>query len=528
MSSPDRAMSRRLVLRSASVMTGMTLLSRVLGLVREQVRAVFLGTGAASDAFGLAVVIPNLFRRLLAEGAMTAAFIPVFAEYLQKGDEEDTRAFLSRFVTLLSCVATGLTILGVLLTPWLIETFFASEFQNVPGKVRLTIVLTQLMWPYLLFVSLAAALQAILNTHKIFGPSAFTPVLLNGAIIGCGIALAHVLPDPSYALVTGFLVGGVLQIVFQVPFLFRHTKVRLRLDFRFTDPGVRRVLWIMVPGVFAAGIYQINVFVSQLVASMLPGGAIAALQYSLRLQELVLGLFVVSLAQVILPTLSEQTAADDRDGVKDTLVYATRLMSWVSLPATAALVLLGAPIIRLLFQFGAFDAESTSKTAYALVFHAVGLLPIALCRVQQQVFFAHKDLVTPTKIAAVVMVVNVVLCFVLAVPLEHGGVALAGSIAAAVNTVLLVWLLRRRFGALRGGHLVSHGLRVALAALVMAVALVGYDHLWQHAELQSRWLLGAWVAGACVGGGLVYVGACQLLGVNELRDLMRALKTRSI
>ena len=515
------------MLRSASVMTVMTLISRVLGLVREQVRALYLGTGAASDAFGLAATIPNLFRRLLAEGAMTAAFVPVFAEYLKRGDEEETRAFLSRFVTLLTLVVVALTMLGILITPWLIETFFASEFKNVPGKVQLTIWLTRLMWPYLALVSVAALIQAILNTEKIFAPSAFTPVLLNASIIACGIGLADSMPNPAHALVAGFLLGGLVQILFQIPFLIRWTRIRFGVDFRVFGPGVRRVLWIMVPGIWGAGIYQINVFVSQLIASTLEGGSIASLQYGIRLQELVLGLFVVSVAQVILPTLSHQSAEGDDEGVKDTLAYAIRLMAYVTLPSTLALILLGAPIIRLLFQYGAFDAESTQKTAYALTFYALGLLPIALARVQSQVFFADKDQKTPALVAAVVALVNIVLCLALSQPLGHGGIALAGSVAALVNTLILSWLLRRKLGRLGGAALWSRVARLTLASALMGGALFAYDLWMPHAEVASHVTLGLWLIGAVVTGASSYVIACRVMRVDELAGLWGALRRRA-
>jgi len=520
------ARASRSILRSAGVMTIMTLLSRVLGLVREQVRAIYLGTGAASDAFGLAATIPNLFRRLFAEGAMTAAFIPVLTEYLRRGDWQATRQFLSRFVTLLSCVVVVVTILGILLTPWIIETFFSSEFQHVPGKVALTIVLTQLMWPYLAFVSFAAVLQAVLNAHKIFGPSAFAPVLLNLAIIVCTVAFAYVLPDPSYALVVGFLVGGLLQIFFQVPFLFRDTPARFGLAFDFWDPGIRRVVRIMGPGVFAAGIYQINVFVSQLIASGLEGGSIASLQYSIRLQELVLGLFVVSVAQVILPSLSEHTADGDDEGVKSTLAYATRLISFVTLPATAGLILLGPPVVRLLFESGAFDAESTAQTAFALQFHAMGLLFIGQARVFQQVFFAYKDLKTPTLVAAVVAALNIVLCVALAVPLRHGGVALAGSVASLVNTVLFLWLLERRLGGLNLRPVYGLVGRMILATLVMTGALLLFDAVWPAASVERRLGLLGWVVCALAVAAGSYLAACALLKVNEFKGIIAALRRR--
>ncbi|MGM0575035.1 MAG: murein biosynthesis integral membrane protein MurJ [Myxococcota bacterium] len=520
-----RAAGRRSILRSAGVMTGMTLLSRVLGLVREQVRALYLGTGAASDAFGLAATIPNLLRRLLAEGAMTAAFLPVLSEYLRKGDEEETRAFLSRFVTLLTLAAAAISVVGILLTPWIIETFFSSEFRKIEGKVELTIWLTRLMWPYLFFVTLAAVLQAVLNAHRIFGPSAFTPVLLNACIIGCGVGLAQVLPDPSYALVAGFLLGGVVQVAFQVPFLLRWTRTRFGFEPIF-GPGVRRVARIMVPGALAAGIYQVNVFVSQLIASTLEGGSIAALQYSIRLQELVLGLFVVSVAQVILPTLSDQTASRDDEGVKDTLRYATGLMGFVTLPSTVGLILLGPPMIRLLFQFGAFDAESTARTAFALVFHALGLFPIAVSRVQNQVFYAHKDLRTPMIVAGIAAIVNIVGCVTLSVPLSHGGIALAGSLAAAVHAGLFAWLLRRRMGPLGARDMMRRMARLVGATAIMTGGLLGYAHLWPAASVEGRLLLVVWLLGALTLAAVTYLPACRVLGVDELEGALKAVRRK--
>ncbi|MFT7582559.1 MAG: putative peptidoglycan lipid II flippase [Myxococcota bacterium] len=507
-------------------MTAMTLISRVLGLVREQVRAGFLGIGAASDAFGVATMIPNLLRRLFAEGAMTAAFIPVLTEYLRRGDEEALRQFLSRFVTLLMVLVTGVSIFGVLVSPWLIGTFYA-DYESVPGKAPLTIILTQVMWPYLMFITFAAVLQAVLNAHKIFGPSAFTPVLLNLAIIGCAFGLSHLFPDPSYALVVGFLVGGILQIAFQVPYLFKHTRVRWGIDFGFRkDAGVRRVFRIMGPGVFAAGIYQINVFASQVIAAGLYDGAVASLQFSVRLQELVLGLFVASIAQVILPSLSEHTADGDDAAVKNTLSYATRLIAFVTLPATAGLILLGPEIIRLLFQFDAFDAAATQSTAFALQFHAMGLLFIGQARIYQQVYFAYKDLKTPTLVSAVVAVVNIVLCLVLAEPLGHGGVALAGSLAAVLNMGLYVWLLRKKLGGLGLPALLSRVGRLVLSTGAMVGGLIGFAALWPSADVAGRGLLFVWVLAALGVAAASYLGLATALRVNEFGGLLQSVRRK--
>ncbi len=507
-------------------MTIMTLLSRVLGLVREQVRAHFLGTGWASDAYGIATLIPNLFRRLLAEGAMTAAFVPVFVEYLHGEKKQETQLFLSKFLTLLTLVAAAVTVLGILTTDWIIGAFFSSRFHEVEGKVELTIALTEWMWPYLFFVTIAAVLQAILNAHKVFGPSAFTPVLLNLAIIGSAIGFSDQLEDPSFGFILGFLIGGVVQIAFQVPFLLKHTGLRLRLDFRIKHPGVRRVVFIMIPGIFAAGIYQINVLVSQIIASGLEGGSIASLQYSVRLQELVLGLFVVSIAQVILPTLAEHTAKDDNVAVKETLRNATGLMAFVTLPATAGLILIGPEVIALLFQYGEFDAQSTEMTAYALTFHALGLFAIAATRVFQQVFYAYKDMKTPTIAAFIVLVANIVLCLLLSIPLSHGGIALAGSIAAAINGAILVVYLRRKIGAIGGGVMVAQVARVSLATAFMTGCVFGFEAVWAAPGIEQRLLLGMWVVSVVLVATATYIGASRILRVDELNQLIRAIKRR--
>jgi len=520
-----RKNEQRQILKSATVMTFMTILSRILGLVREQVRAVLIGTGAASDAFGLATTIPNLFRRLFAEGAMTAAFVPVFTEHLHTDTLEGTRRFLSRFVTLLTLAVVAFTVLAILITPWLIDTFFSSEFQNVPGKVVLTIALTELMWPYLVLVTLAAVLQGILNAHKIFGPSAFAPVLMNLAIIVFALLFKDSFSDPSYALVLGFLAGGVFQLVFQIPYLFRKTPVRFTVDFKFRDPAVYRVLKIMVPGIFAAGIYQFNVFAAQIIASGLEEGSVSSLQYSLRLQELVLGVFVVSIAQVILPSMSEHTAKGDHQGLRDTIDYSTRLIAFITLPATVLLGLLGPLIVEALFQFGAFSQESTDKTAAALTFHAMGLFFIGQARVLSQAFFAQKDLKTPTLIALFDAVINIALCLVLAEFMGHAGIALASTLAAVVNSVLLHAYLAKKIGGIPLAPLMRRLGAIALATLTMTGVVITLTLVLPPGDL-SRPLLIGWLMLALTLAGAVFLVVASELKINELSTLISAVKRR--
>lgn len=487
--SGEQTASRKGVLRSAFFMTLLTFLSRMLGLVREQVRGYYLGTGMGSDAFGLASAIPNLFRRLLAEGAMTAAFVPVFSDYVKKDNRRELGEFLSSFLSLFTVLLVVVTLGGMALSPWLIHTFFSTGFGQVEGKVALTIALTEWMFPYLFLVSLAAIIQAVLNSFKIFSPSAFTPVLLNLCIILGTIALHDRFEDPSYAMAAGFLLGGFLQLAFQIPW-FIARKIPLRLSFRWNHPGVRELLRIFTPGAFAAGIYQVNVFVSEMIASSLSQGSIAALQYSIRLQELVLGVFVISMTTVILPTLSGQRASGDKAAFNDTNRFALRILALVTLPATVGLILLRVPIVALLFQHGAFDARSTGLTSLAVLFHSLGIYFIAMSRSLNQTFYAMKDLKTPMVIALVSMLVNIAGCLVLTIPLEHGGIALANSLSALVSTLLAFFWLSRREDVSLGilVHLLSV-LRVLAASAIMAVAVLLLLSIWPYEGASKMGLL---------------------------------------
>ncbi|NUN15941.1 MAG: murein biosynthesis integral membrane protein MurJ [Myxococcales bacterium] len=516
--------ARRSVLRGAGVLTLLTAFSRVLGLVREQVRGYYLGTGAASDAFGLASVIPNLFRRLLAEGAMTAAFVPVFAEYRRRATQSDTNLFLSRFFTLFSFLVTIVTIAGVLVTPWFLKTFFKG-FGDVQGKLELTIILTQIMWPYLLLVSLAAVIQAILNSYRIFAPSAVTPVLLNLVTIGIVMLCADWFPDPSYAFAIGFVAGGMLQLGFQIPFLRGHgLKILPRWSL---DTGVRKVISTFIPGVFSAGIYQVNVLVSQFVASTLSQGAVASLQFSLRLQELVLGLFAVSVTTVVLPVMSDQVVDRDFHGVKDTLGFSIGLVTFVTLPASVGLILIGEPLVRLLFEWGAFDRTSTHMTAYALYFHAGSIGVIALSRIISQVFYAMKDLRTPTLVAFVVMLVHAGLCVGLAIPLAHGGVALAGGIATTINIVLLWIPLRIKLGRMGTRKIITSISKITLASTVMGITVWSLGWVFEPMEIESRIQLGMTLLGMMGAGIVVFLACARLFRANELVEVVNLVRRRA-
>ncbi len=512
------ARERSGLLRSAFSMAILTLLSRVLGLVREQVRAYYLGTGGASDAFGVAFMLPNLLRRLLAEGAMSAAFVPVFQELREKEGEERTWLFASRFLNLALLILLVVSSLGVIGSGVLVAVIAPGFTAQYPETRELAVVLTALMFPYILFVGLAAVLQGMLNSYKVFWVSALTPVLLNLAIIGFAVGLGTRLDQPAYAFAVGVIVGGVLQLVFQVPYAFK-LGFRWTLSFRI-GPGIKKAFWLWVPTVFGAGIYQINVLVSQALASTLPEGAISSLQYSTRLLELTLGVYAISISTVILPTLSRQAARDDKGGMRDTMGLAVRMICFICLPAMMGLYLLRVPVVRLLFERGEFDASSLELTTWALTFHLAGLVFIALARIYVQAFYSQQDTRTPVWIALGAAAVNIVACIFLRGPLGNGGIALANTLSALVQVGLLVWLLRRTLAGIWTAATWSSIARSAGATIGMSAAVWGVARLLALDEVHGTALLAAELAAAVAAGGAVFVALAWLLRSPELPEML--------
>jgi putative peptidoglycan lipid II flippase len=361
-------MEKDQIVQSAFGMSVVTFVSRILGLMREWLRGYLLGTSGSSDAFALAFLFPNLLRRLVGEGALMAAFVPVISDYLEQQNREKLEDFVYSFFTLLFLILICIVVVALTFAPLL--RFFLPEFTKIEGKIELTVALTRLMFPYILFISLAALSQAILNAHKIFIPSATTPVLLNISIISLGFVLGNRLTDPAYALGMGVILGGIIQFFFQWPFL-RRRGISYRFRGHFRNEGVRQVLRLMVPGAIGAGVYQINALVSQFIAAFLEEGSVAALRFSLTLVELVLGIFVISLSTVILPVLSEKASRGDLEGMKENLRFALRLVFLITLPATFGLIILRYQIITMLFRYGRFTAQSVDMVAHALLFRSM-------------------------------------------------------------------------------------------------------------------------------------------------------------
>lgn len=514
------------LIRAAGSMSAMTALSRVAGYVRDNLQAHMLGAGFgnSADAFVIAFRIPNLLRRLVAEGALTSAFVPTLARSLKKGDEEEMWRFVGSVWYALTTLLLGIVLFGVLFSP-LIVRGLAWGYSGQPGKVDLTVVLNRWMWPYIFFISLSALAGGILNVFHRFALPAFTPVLLNLAIIGCALGLRHRFSDPSFAFAVGVLVGGVLQLLVQMPTLLR-LGFRLRWPRPFDTRGVNEVARLMVPRILGAGITQINLVVDSQFATSLRAGSASFLYYAGRVTELTLGIFGISLSTVILPSLSRAAADHDRERVLRTLGTAVRLLVFITLPATLGLIVLRVPIVHVLFERGRFTSEDTLLTAGALACYSVGLLPYAAVNVLAAAFYAHGDTRTPVKIGLATFGLHLGLNFLLRAPLAHDGIALSTSISAYVDSLLLAVILRRRLGEFLGGPVRASAARAAASgALMTLVLLVGTRFVDIVALPSIGWK--ALAMGAFITAGLaVYMGSAAALGSEEIRWLIQMAARR--
>lgn len=423
------------LLKSGSRLSGLTLVSRVLGLLRETTKAAFLGTTALSDAFSVAFIIPNLLRRLFAEGSISVAFIPTFKEYLERRDAEETRRFLSATFTLITFLTTVTVGLGMIITPWILPFFGTLSDESV--------LLTRIMFPYLAIISVAAFFQGILNGVKVFSPSGFTPILFNIFVIGSAWLLSPHMANPARAMSIGILLGGFSQAAFQLPFVvkegFRFSLVPIARA--FADPGTKKVLRLIGPTIIGMAAYQFNDIVSSALAGRTGVGILSSLQYSLRLQELILGIFAVSIGTVILPDLSGHAAKKEWEPFSAILLNAVNTITLISIPVTFFSLVAGEDIITLVYKNRSFSDESVALTLDAFRWHIAGLLCIALNRVISPAFYAQSDTKSPTMAGIASFGVNILLAFLLAGPMRGGGIAMALSLASLVNTVLLLALM---------------------------------------------------------------------------------------
>lgn len=482
------------LLRSTALVGGMTFVSRILGLIRDMVIARAFGAGVGADAFFVAFRIPNFLRRLFAEGAFSQAFVPVLSEYKTRRTHEEVRDLVEHTVGALGGVLFLVTAAGVLAAPLLVLVF-APGFSDDPDKFALTGDMLRLTFPYILFISLTALAGGVLNSYGRFAVPAFTPVFLNLCMIGAALWLAPRMAEPVEALAWGVLLAGIVQLAFQFPFLLR-LRLLPRPRWRRAHEGVRKIVGLMLPGIFGSSVAQINLLIDTLIASFLVTGSVSWLYYSDRLVEFPLGVFGVALATVILPRLSQQHAATAAEDHARTVDWALRMTLLVGTPATVALMILAGPMLVTLFQYGEFSASDVAMSRLSLMAYALGLLGFILVKVLAAAFFSRQDARTPVRIAVIAMVANLVLNLVFVVPMvrydipgPHAGLALATALAAFLNAGLLFRALRRTGGFRAGPGWTVFALRVLAANAAMAVVLVltaGGIESWQANDWPAR------------------------------------------
>jgi putative peptidoglycan lipid II flippase len=505
----------RHLIKSASLISILTTISRVFGYIRDSRIAFLLGAGTAADAYTTAYRIPNLLRRLVGEGAVSAAFIPVFARYLAEDKKQDAWEFANTMLTLITLFLTAFTVVGIVFSP-LIVRLFASGFGDTPGKIELTAALNRIMFPYIFLISMAALAMGILNSFHRFGPPAFAPVLLNLTVIVFSF-LGSLFGDVTRTLAVGVVAGGVLQLAVQIPSLLE-TGWRLRVKIDFAHPGVQQVAKLIVPIIFGVGIVQINVLVDTQFASYLQEGSVTALYIADRVMELVLGVYAVAVSTVILPLLSRQAALRQMDELKTTLNFAARMILFITLPATVGLIILRREIIEVLFQHGDFDAASTALTAWALPFFAVGLCAFSMVKIIVPAFYALHDTRTPVKIAFVAMFLNIGLNIVFLAPLQNGGPALATSVSAFFNSFSLLLIFYRRYGPFGVWGIAHSVVKFGIASLALGAVAYVCIH-WPGFYTGRITQKAAALGGTILAATTTYFATASVLRTRELTEL---------
>ena len=512
------------VARAAGVVGAATLISRIMGYVRDMVMSWAFGTGIVADAFYVAYRIPNLLRELLAEGSMSAAFIPVFTETLAKGSREDARRLADAVFVRLLAILSVLTTLGIIFAPFVVKAM-AWGFRSDPDKYQLTVMLTRIMFPYLLFIGLAALAMGMLNSLRSFLAPASSPVMYNMVTIAAVLLSFGLLPEPIMGVAAGVVLGGLSQFLIQLPDLKRHGMM-MRPRFQAGHPGVVKIGRLALPVFLSSAVTQINIFISTILASFLATGSIAYLYYGMRFIHFPLGVFGVAVATAVLPTLSAQAAEGKTTEFRETLSLGLRLVFFITFPAMAGLIALRVPIVNLMLEHGEFDRLSTLGTAAALMYYAIGLWAFAGVRIMAQAFYSLQDTKTPVKIAATAVVINILLSIILMGPLSHGGLALATSISAAFNLGMLAVSLRRKIGRMDGRRIVLSLSRVVPASAAMASIgwWISREPIWESrgALLYKAWLLSAGVCGSIV----FYLLLMRLFKSEELSFLLTVARRR--
>jgi len=526
------------ITRSVVGVSVSTLASRILGYLRDMLIARFFGAGLVADAFFVAYRIPNLLRQLLGEGALSASFIPVFSEYLTTKPKEEAKRLARISGLLLLTILSILTILGIIFSP-IIVRIVAPGFIRNPEKLSLTITLTRILFPFMVAVGLAALALGILNSLHRFIIPALAPCMLSISEIFFILLICPLMERPIIGLALGVMAGGFAQFFFQLPSMVKEgfvlparrklgtflespavysknlAKNSIILWKRWTStlnhPGVKKIGILMLPAALGLSVTQVNTFVDTICASVLREGSVTALYYANRLMQLPLALFGTAIATVALPMMSKSVAATNMDELKDTISLGLRMILFTIVPASVGLIILGKPIISLLFERGRFTSQATELTNWALLFYSTGIVAYAGVKVVASAFYSMQDTRTPVKIASIAMVTNIVLNLILMRFLEVGGLALATAIASFLNLSILIFYLRKRIGRLGGKKVLRSLWKIILASSIMAIACIYSSRLLARIDKLIQ------VAGTIVICSGIYFLVAYLLHCDEIK-----------
>lgn len=516
---------KRNITKAAGLMSIATFISRILGYAKDMILAVFFGATGLSDTFFVAFRIPNLLRELFAEGSMSSAVIPVLTEHQTKYGDEEAKRLVRIIFTSITIFVGLICVLGIIFAPAIV-TAIAPGFLNMPDKFSLTVLLTRLMFPFLLFISLAAIVMGALNTRRIFFTPAVAPAMLNITIIAAVLLLAPGMEQPIIAVAIGVAIGGLVQFAFQLPSFFKNG-YSLTPQYDFRHPGLKKISILILPATMGMAVAQINIFISTILASYLAEGSITYLYYSMRLIQFPIGIFGVAMGMAVLPTLSEHAVKGDFDSLRSDFSFALRLLFFMTIPAMAGLIALREPIVNMLFQRGKFDYAATIGTSQALLFYSLGIWAMVGVRIVTVSFYSMQDTRTPVKVAVIALLTNIILSLIFLGPLQHSGLALANAIASSVNFTALFFMLRKKLGRVEGRKIAASFIKISTASAV--TGLMGWFIIRGDMWMESGKIIekASAMTGVIALYIAVYILIMYLFRSEELTYLIKMRKKKS-
>jgi len=516
------------IISAAGLMSVATFISRILGYVKDMILARYFGATGVSDVFFVAFRIPNLLRELFAEGSMSSAFIPVLTDCQIKEGKDAAKKLVKSVFLILFIILIILCFLGVIFAEQII-LLMAPGFSSNHEKLQMTVTLTRIMLPFLLFVSLSSLVMGVLNTRGIFFIPALAPALLNIVTIICVIMLFERLTHPIISVAIGITIGGLMQFLFQLPAFYKegYSLILPFGDFKLFNEKVKKIGKLILPSTVGMAVSQINIFVSTIFASFLKEGSITALYYSMRLIQFPIGIFGVAMSMAALPTLSKHAAEGRIDKIAEDFSFSLKILFFIAIPSMAGLISIRDPLVNLLFQRGLFDYEATRATASALMYYSIGIWAIVGIRVCTSAFYSLQDTSTPVKTATIGIITNIIFCYILITPMGHNGLALANSLSAMTNFFIIFWLIKRKISLINVMHILKSLVKIVISALTMGV-VVNYficSTIWTTSDMflyKSLYLSASIFIAITIYGLMTY-----FLGSEEIRFFIKRIFSKA-